>query len=484
MAAIAVSFLMHLPHLQKDLISIHVWRQTQTQSTIDNFYKEDMNILNPRRNQRGNGDGIFRMEFPLAQWLVAGVYQITGPSIAVSRIVMWVFSITAIGGMFMLSALLLNSKLAAAIEAWALTFSPSFFYHSFNPMPDILAMSFGIWGLYFFFRSEIRSNRRQLFMACALLALSALCKLPFIVLYAAPIWKLIQSLRTKATYKSVLPPLSLIALPIWWYAWVIPSWSGNPTVGGITGLDFQFSELLSYLSGTLISTLPELLINYGSLLFFITGIYLVVRERWYKKGFFSYLLLPFLGAIAYYLYEIKAIETIHDYYLYPFMPFIFLLVGAGAHWLYNQSQIVKRFSLIMLLLLPLFCFLRMEDRWNPAEPGFNPDFLKYKEELRSAVPDDELVIVGNDHSGFISFYYIDKMGWSFGNDQLGPNELLSMRFEGAKYLYIDSEEIVNSSDFKALQDQGVIQNEIAKFGTIRVFELSSVLDEIASLDEN
>ena len=71
-----ISLIMHFNHFTKDLIGVHVWRQTQTQSTINNFYQEDFNILNPKRNDRGDGEGIFRMEFPLMQWCVAFLYKI------------------------------------------------------------------------------------------------------------------------------------------------------------------------------------------------------------------------------------------------------------------------------------------------------------------------------------------------------------------------------------------------------------------------
>lgn len=73
-AAVIVSFLMHYKHFSKDLMSIHVWTQTQTQSTINSFYEEDFNILNPRRNDRGDTAGFLRMEFPLMQWTVAASY--------------------------------------------------------------------------------------------------------------------------------------------------------------------------------------------------------------------------------------------------------------------------------------------------------------------------------------------------------------------------------------------------------------------------
>jgi hypothetical protein len=89
-AIVVISFLMHYQHFSKDLISIHAWRQTQTQSTINNFYEEDMNILNPRKNDRGTTDGIFRMEFPLMQWIVACQYKLFGNHLIISRLFMFI----------------------------------------------------------------------------------------------------------------------------------------------------------------------------------------------------------------------------------------------------------------------------------------------------------------------------------------------------------------------------------------------------------
>ncbi len=62
-----LSLAMHYRQFPKDLMSVHVWRQTQTQSTIINFYEENFNIFYPAKNDRGDGRGILRMEFPLMQ---------------------------------------------------------------------------------------------------------------------------------------------------------------------------------------------------------------------------------------------------------------------------------------------------------------------------------------------------------------------------------------------------------------------------------
>ena len=68
--AVGISIFQHYRIFSQDLIGYHVWRQTQTQTVIENFVYEDFNILNPRINDLYYEDGIFRREFPLAQWIL------------------------------------------------------------------------------------------------------------------------------------------------------------------------------------------------------------------------------------------------------------------------------------------------------------------------------------------------------------------------------------------------------------------------------
>lgn len=48
-AAILLSLLLHLPHFNKEPTGVNVWRQTQTQGTIDLFFEEDFCIVNPKK---------------------------------------------------------------------------------------------------------------------------------------------------------------------------------------------------------------------------------------------------------------------------------------------------------------------------------------------------------------------------------------------------------------------------------------------------
>ena len=97
-------------------------------------------------------------------------------------------------------------------------------------------------------------------------------------------------------------------------------------------------------------------------------------------------------------------------------------------------------------------------------PGFNKDLLVYKTELQKAVPKNALVVVGNDVSHFIFFYYVDKKGWGFHNDELTAEQLQQMIEHGARYLYTDSRNV--DAGIKSHLDTLILER-----GTIKVYSL-------------
>lgn len=466
-----ISLAMHFNHFSKDLVSIHVWRQTQTQSTILNFYEGDMNILNPARNERGNGDGIFRMEFPLMQWLVAVTYHVFGNHLVITRIFMFVIGLFSVAGIYKLLSALFRNDAIALTGAWAFNFSPSFYYYTINPLPDNLALCCSIWGLALFFQ-WIRSNAlSSLIFSGLLLSTGALCKLPFILYFIAPLAWLITGMiqRNIGAGKMVGSSLFIVFLlpPLAWYITVVPQWDVTGIVKGMPGNQIPLSVILDYLQFNIVSTLPELLLNYGSLLLFLSGFYFLVKNRAFKKPYFPALALTGLGIIAYFLYELNMIANVHDYYLFPFLPFLFMLVGYGAYNLMKQHlKFVRYLAVILLLILPLTAYLRMQVRWNVDSPGFNKDLLTYKHDLQNAVPKNALCVVGNDESHHIFFYYVDKKGWGFSYDELDASRLREMIEQGAGYLYSDSRAVDGNQEIAACFDRLVTAK-----GSVRVYRL-------------
>lgn len=468
-----ISVIMHWNHFPKDLMSFHVWRQTQTQSTINNYFEEDMNILNPRRNDRGNGDGIFRMEFPMMQWMVACLYKMTGKHVIVSRIFNFITGLSSILALFLLLKLLFKNEVIAVIGAWTFNFSPGFYYYTINPMPDNFALCCSLWGIVLFFYWHQKQRNSLLLCSSLLLSFGTLCKLPFIVYYSVPLgFFLIQTIKWGLNRQIILNTsiiLLSILLPFSWYLMVVPNWGGNGIVQGIFSNHIPTPVILYYICYNLFSTLPELLLNYGSLVFFLAGFYFVIKKKTYRNKFFPLLALWSISLVAFFLFEVNMIAKAHDYYLFPFFPVLFILVSYGAyHLLSLKSKFMKYIVFFLLLLLPVTAWLRNQDRWDPQSPDFNKDLLEYKNELRDAVPGDALCIAGNDESHFIFFYYIDKKGWGFQSDTLNPAEMENMIKEGAEYLYSDSRLLENNDQIKPLIDSLVMER-----GSIKIFRLKS-----------
>lgn len=463
-----LSGLMHLHIFQTDLVGYHVWRQTETQNNIENFYNEDFNILNPKVNDRGETEGIIRLEFPIMQWLFACFYRLFGDHLVISRILSFIIGVFSVAGIFFLIKNIFHNTLISLLGAWAFNFSPVFYYYTMNPLPDNFALCCSIWGLGFFFHWISTKSYLSIILTGVLLSLGVLAKLPFMLYLSVPAMYLIVERKIFITY---LPQASIVLLflllPIIWYSNVIaPHW--HPVVFGIFDGDrLPISTLIDIIQHNLISTLPELLINYGSLFFFIAGFYFIYKKRVYKKNSFMLFLIWGIAIILYFIFEMKIIAKVHDYYLLPFLPLIFIVVSYGCfHLLNSQNKFLMRFSIFLLCLLPVTAYLRANSRWNLKNPGFNVDLLIYKNELRNAVPGNALCIAGNDQSTNIFFYYIHKKGWSFDSNVLDSVKIKMRMDQGAEYLYSDSREVEEKSEVRKFLDSLIMQK-----GSIRVYKL-------------
>lgn len=257
--------------------------------------------------------------------------------------------------------------------------------------------------------------------------------------------------------------------PLLWYAWVIPQWPKEGLIEGVFSENSSISSVFEILWVHLSSTLPELLLNYAAIPLFVAAWYFLGKEKKWMKESFLLMIIWALGVVSYFLYEINMIGTVHDYYLFPFMPMIFILVGFGG-WkmITGKNKYMKYLAILALLVVPVTCGLRMAGRWNPEKPGYNPDLLTYQTELRAAVPDDAQVIAGNDLSQFIVLYMIHKKGWVFDKNTLSEEKLVRAMDAGVEYLYSDSRR--TESDPRINQ---YFEEMLYEGGSVKVFKLTS-----------
>ena len=93
------------------------WRETDTGAIARNFYREDMNILLPRIDWRGDGPGYVESEFPLFPWTAACLYHVFGYHEEILRVISYLLSLGSCLIFLRLATRLLPRP--AIIPAWA-----------------------------------------------------------------------------------------------------------------------------------------------------------------------------------------------------------------------------------------------------------------------------------------------------------------------------------------------------------------------------
>ncbi|GIV23601.1 MAG: hypothetical protein KatS3mg025_1260 [Bacteroidia bacterium] len=440
-------FLYHYSHLRLDIFGYHAWRQCQTMATAVSFYEEDMRIWNPRRDCRGDGAGIFRMEFPLFQWSMALFGKLTNlhPS-SVGRAAAYVAFLIAIAGCYAFLRTLLPLS-AALAGTGGFLWSPALFYYCTTPLPDILALALGLWGLALW-------NRSSFYLGAICLGMAAAVKLPYVLLWSFPLsHALRKTCLDKKTLLTLLPAVFLgLLLPAGWYAHAESLWKDKGLTLGLLHQKPLLSEYASLLIGYFVSLLPETLFGYALTLPLVIGLAVSFRQKDWP------LLTVGIVLLLYTLYEMPTLKLVHDYYLLPWLVWSAVLIGRG---LSSLSQKASWLPWVFLLIAPVGAWARMHHRWNPQKPGFNPDLLTYKKALQQAVPDSALTLAGVDESSFIYLYHLHKKGWCIPDPSKLPPDSI---YQKAQFAYSDNRQLDSLL-------APYISHEIGRWGTFRVFKL-------------
>ena len=433
----AVSLILHFRVFKMDLVGYHVWRQTQTQTVIYNFSFSDNNILHPRRFDITSGTTLLLYEFPLYQWTIAQYNNLCGYSVTHTRAITFIIFGIFLLGFYKLLRLFVSIEVALITNA-LICFSPLLYYYCVNPLPDLLALCFSAWCLFFFFRFFATDKIIHLSLFGLFLTLASLVKLPYILFGGVAIpyfYNLVRQKNYTNIFKFMVVFVMLLPVALW-YAMAVPTWGTNPVAGGMLGNNKTLIQLLDYLQFTIISSVPELLTNYASFVFLVTGIVIFFKRKLYSKAAVKYFSAVFILFGLYYLFEMNMIEKTHDYYLMPFVLLIFLVVAAGVKAIFNSRY--RLFVFFVVCLVPLTAWLRINTRWNLDSPGFNAGYMVNQQALQEAVPPDGICVVDNDESKFIALYYLKRKGFSLGEGELNAESLGKSYRKGARYLVTEN----------------------------------------------
>jgi 4-amino-4-deoxy-L-arabinose transferase-like glycosyltransferase len=381
--------LAHFPFWNNDIWGYHDWRQSETQTVTENFYEEGMNIFYPRQNNRGSGDGLHRIEFPLYQWVNAVLFKMFGHQILVTRIYSFSIGLFTIWGFYWLIILLNKRKKIALIAAWLLAWSPAFYYYQINPMPYNMAFSFAVWSLVFFVRWQVLKGSLNLILSLGLLSLAILVKLPYIIfstfLLTSSFLTLIKGEIDIKKSLGFLFGFGMSLLPA--FLWYRLSF-GNIDFSVVEGLFgnslHQWPELIRTIWFNFRVTFPLILLNQGAIVAFWIGLVIILFEKKFRHKWFKSLLVLAITVSGYYIFEIKPIGTNHDYYLFPFLPLMMIIAALGIEKLLKLRWILTRLlALGMLISMPFYAYNQIKDRLDLDKCIYYSWFLKDIDSFKS-----------------------------------------------------------------------------------------------------
>lgn len=435
---------------------------------IRNFVRHDNSIFNPRVNTfNGGKDNLLRYEFPLMQWSIAQIQKVFGEDIRIVRISLFIIGLISILSFVIIINHIFNDWHTAIFSAILLQYSPVFYYYTINPIPDNLALAFSFVYIAFILKHRKSSKKHHLIIASLALMFASLCKLPFLMVSIISISFFLTDIKKDKKIllrlrQYALPQFSFLLPTIAWYSWAIPTWSGNPVLTGQLNEKFILSEYLDIFIYHCIIMFPCILISLPIWIVTFMGL-----KNYSKKWKEQRWLITLMGVTFLYLIlEFKPIGKAHDYYMLPFLPWIFILVGYGV------SRILKFKNGILFICLTcifssIYTAKTAKNKWSIEKSHFNSDVFFFSEELKNVVPNDEKCIILNDISSYIFSYRIDKMGYVFKSDYL-PIEWIDdmVRNYNVSYMYSDSRKIDESLELKKY-----IQEVILHKGSIKVVKL-------------
>lgn len=467
LVGIVLSFLLHFKSISTDIQGLHSWRQSQTMWNIRNFVRHDQNILNPRTNNfNEDNDNIYRYEFPVMQWTIAMTQKVFGEKIEVVRLSMFLLGILSTVGMYRIVLLLMEDKFVAVTSASLFQFAPIFYYYSVTPLPDILALAAGIWYIFFMLKFQEKLKKRHLILGSICLLISTLAKLPYLMFGMVSFMLFIQLIPKRQYTKFFLYSLvqGLILLPaVFWYLWVMPDWTGNPVLLGIFGGEYSMYEFAKLIGFHAVKMFPNQLLSFPVWIPFLIGLYSMKKSQLPIKWLYGLIGIT----LTYLVLQLTTIGRDHDYYLLPFLPWLFIVIAFGIQYLKTKIKRHELAALLLCIASESYSFVLTKD-WNSLDKtAFNKDVFIHADALKKIVPNDERCIILNDHSTYIFSYQIDKMGYVFQGDYL-PIEWVDdlMRNRNVQYLYSDSKKV---NDY--INDHQYIEKELATFGTVQVFKL-------------
>ncbi len=353
---VMISFGLRLSRINAPpLDNSHNHRQSQTLSTIEDYYANGIDLLKPKVHYVGY-PGYLVLEFPLFQAIMAEIWKVTGPHVAVVRLFNLLLHACAVLLLFLILRLYFDTHLCFLASAvYALT--PLNLIYSRSTLIEPFAILLSLFILYVYLKlSDIKRISHVVYyvfwVVCVILAalIKSLYLFPLGIIYIATVSK--RNIRTNVLYGGALA-VAAVCMVLWMrHAHVVNAltyYNRNFTIEHHLGmkntLSFVYWMIIAQRIMLKVTTGPALIL----LLLSLWG--LLDRSETSRKR--AILAISWTCVIGY-LTLFSNINMPHDYYMLIIVPYMSLLTAYGYCTLEKQLPLRYGTFLTSMLFLTLF----------------------------------------------------------------------------------------------------------------------------------
>lgn len=453
-----------------DYSSHHAWRESDLGMIARNFWREDMNILHPRIDWRGDGPGLVESEFPLHAWTLAAAYRTIGYREEFGRLISLALSLASLVVFYRLARRTGDPLQAlGALTVFALNPLLIRFATSVQPDPGMLLAA--MLAVLFLLRWRTQRDLPNALLAGGAAGLAILLKAP--ALYLAPLFAAVcietlggrQALRTPAVWAMAL----LAGLPpLLWYAHAHQYWLLYGNSLGLSNESHWIGLDLLHTPRTLVRMLYYVARNEAHYVFGGIGVLLAALGlRRLRPP--TYYLLYWLGAAgAFYLAAIRTTaDTWAIYYHALSVPPACLLIGLGLPRWWTEppaaGEVARtrgapwRVLHVALAVAAIAACLPMalgRVDWRRTGLGESLELRpKYEaaQRFRSLIPETALVVTCGDNPGVDEtgrpvahddsalLFWLDRRGFTLPRENHSVETLLALQRRGARFYVIHTD---------------------------------------------
>ncbi|MCA0234780.1 MAG: glycosyltransferase family 39 protein [Bacteroidetes bacterium] len=429
---IGAFFLLGLEYITQPPLDHHSWRQTLTITIARNFL-DNPNFFFPRMDIGGKTDGIMACEFPIFNYLLAGIFKLFGTHDWYGRLLNW--SVSCAGLWFFYDIVRRCSNKRTALIALVAMMSSITFEYARKTMPDTFALSLVTMGVWFLWNYLEKQNPWHLAAGFVLATCGILSKIPFLILLTFLIIPFFNKENEFKPKRNVVLAMSVTAACVgWWYYYWMPyllETYGNQLIWPVSLKDGAKTVLIDRANDSWRMLMEQPFHYRIPFLLSVMGLGLLwtgasARMKWFTAAYIA----------LFFLFTLKTgiVFPTHEYYGIPLIPLLALLFGYFFDHLNWPST---RLWVVVVLLLAFGFYTNRRQAYNSfiREQAYVTALPAIMD--RYTQPTDKIMVNTGQFNPFL-MYWAHRKGWAVNADVPGKTDWMrDFKAEGLKYILLD-----------------------------------------------